>query len=265
MESNALRQVAPQTPRSGKQVEVEINALSKSFQLGDRVTNAVEGLSMIAFREEVVCILGPSGCGKSTVLNIVGGFIHADAGAVRVAGKPVTSPGRDRVMVFQAPVLLPWLTVSKNVSFALRRANKDSECLVQQTLKNVGLESFSDHYPYQLSGGMKQRAQIARALVMKPQVLLLDEPFGALDALTRIQMQQMLQEIIIAYKPTIMFVTHDVDEAIFVADRIYVMSARPSQVREEIVVPWSRPRNTSIREDPNFGRLSARILRLLGL
>jgi NitT/TauT family transport system ATP-binding protein len=122
-----------------------------------------------------------------------------------------------------------------------------------------------EHYPHQLSGGMRQRAQIARALVMNPEVLLLDEPFGALDALTRIQMQRMLQDIVIKYKPTIMFVTHDVDEALFLADRIYVMSARPSCIKEEIVVPWSRPRDTSIREDMTFGRLSARILRLLGL
>lgn len=252
--------------QSSSQIEVEIRGLSKSFRLGDRVTNAIDELSMIAFKEEVVCILGPSGCGKSTVLNIVAGFLHANAGTIHVAGQPITSPGRDRVMVFQAPVLLPWRTVGENVSFALKGGGtRDSERLVRQTLENVGLESFSDHYPYQLSGGMKQRAQIARALVMQPQVLLLDEPFGALDALTRIQMQHMLQGIIMKYKPTIMFVTHDVDEAIFLADRICVMSARPSKVREEIVVPWARPRDTSIREDPSFGKLSTRILRLLGL
>ncbi len=257
--------MAPPPESSRNPVEVEIRDLEKRFHLGREVMKAVEGLSMTADKEEVVCILGPSGCGKSTVLNMVAGFLSADAGTIKVGGRHVTQPGRDRVMVFQAPVLLPWRTVRENVSFALQEVSGESEALVRETLENVGLGAFMNHYPYQLSGGMKQRAQIARALVMKAGVLLLDEPFGALDALTRIQMQRMLQEVVLKYKPTILFVTHDVDEAIFLADRIYVMSARPSRIREEIAVPWPRPRDTSILEDPAFGKMTAHILRLLGI
>lgn len=246
-------------------VEVEIRNLQKAFRVGGQVTHVLDGLSMTAYKEQVTCILGPSGCGKSTVLKMTAGFLGVEEGAITVRGTPVAGPGRDRVMVFQAPVLLPWRTVKKNVAFALRGRPAEYDSLVQQTLENVGLGAFMDHYPYQLSGGMKQRAQIARALVMEPQVLLLDEPFGALDAQTRIHMQRMLQDVVLRYKPTILFVTHDVDEAIFLADRIYVMSARPGRVKEEIEVPWPRPRDVSILEDPRFGKMSAHILRLLGL
>ena len=244
---------------------VEFLSVSKLFG-GSAGTLAVDNLTMSCPAEKITCILGPSGCGKSTALQMLAGFSSITSGSITVGGRLITGPGRDRVMVFQAPVLFPWLTVRQNVAFALGKAANVSGDGIEDILQNVGLGAFAKHYPYQLSGGMRQRAQIARALVMRPRVLLMDEPFGALDAQTRIQMQKLLLELVRKYRITTVFVTHDVDESLFLGDRIYVMTARPGQIGEQIDVPWSmKPRDTSVFEDPAFGKLSSAILRSLGL
>jgi NitT/TauT family transport system ATP-binding protein len=243
---------------------VEFLSVSKWFGENGGML-ALDNLTMSCPAEKITCILGPSGCGKSTALQMLAGFSSITSGKITVGGRPISGPGRDRVMVFQAPVLFPWLTVRQNIAFALGKAANESADRIEDILQNVGLAAFAKHYPYQLSGGMRQRAQIARALVMRPRVLLMDEPFGALDAQTRIQMQKLLLELVSKYRITTVFVTHDVDESLFLGDRIYVMTARPGRIGEQIDVPWSHPRDTSVFEDPTFGKLSAAILRSLGL
>jgi NitT/TauT family transport system ATP-binding protein len=243
---------------------VEFVSVSKRFGKRDGML-ALDDLTMSCPVGKITCILGPSGCGKSTALQMLAGFTPITSGKITVAGQPISGPGRDRVMVFQAPVLFPWLTVRQNIAFALGKSSNTEADRIDDILQHVGLAAFGRHYPYQLSGGMKQRAQIARALVMRPRVLLMDEPFGALDAQTRIQMQKLLLELVNKYRITTVFVTHDVDESLFLGDRIYVMTARPGRIGEQIDVPWPTPRDTSVFEDPAFGRLSAAILRSLGL
>ena len=244
---------------------VEFVSVSKWFGPEKGGMLALDNLSMSCPAERITCILGPSGCGKSTALQMLAGFTPLTSGRIMAGDREVTGPGRDRVMVFQSPVQFPWLTVRQNVAFALGKGAGAKSAQIDEILQNVGLAAFANHYPYQLSGGMRQRAQIARALVMKPRVLLMDEPFGALDAQTRIQMQKLLQELVARYRTTTVFVTHDVDESLFLGDRIYVMTARPGRIGECIDVPWARPRDTSVFEDPAFGKMSAAILRSLGL
>ena len=212
------------------------------------------------------CIVGASGCGKSTLLNIMGGLVTPSAGQVTVDGRVVDGPGRDRGMVFQTYTLYPWLKVHANVEFgpslngrpkAERRENAD------RLLAEVGLTEFADAYPSQLSGGMKQRVAIARALANDPDVLLMDEPFGALDALSRASAQRFLTSLWQEHRRTIVFITHDIDEAIFLGDRVYVMSRRPGRVQEVIGVDLPRPRAVEDLAKPEFAEIKARILQLI--
>jgi NitT/TauT family transport system ATP-binding protein len=204
---------------------------------------------------EFVSIIGPSGCGKSTLLNIVAGFVKPTSGTVRLDGANIKGPGSDRGVVFQQYSLFPWLTVRKNVEFGLKMkgiAAAQRETQARTLLGLAGLLAFENHYPDQLSGGMKQRVGIVRALATSPQVLLMDEPFGALDAQTRTVMQEILTNMWQQFRISVLFVTHDIEESIFLSDRIYVMTARPGRIKAEIVVPLPRPRTPEMIYTPEF-------------
>jgi ABC-type nitrate/sulfonate/bicarbonate transport system ATPase subunit len=211
---------------------------------------------------EFISLIGPSGCGKSTFLRTVAGLITADDGKIKLDGDEIRKPGYDRGLVFQDPTLFPWLTVYENIAFGLRTRNiyKEKKSDVAHFIKLVGLNGFEKSYPHQLSGGMAQRASLARALVNHPKVLLLDEPFGALDAFTRMNMQDELINIWKERGTTTIMVTHDVDEAIYLSDRIFVMSARPAKIESVIDVKQSRPRG---RDTPDFLHLRGKILQIL--
>jgi NitT/TauT family transport system ATP-binding protein len=213
---------------------------------------------------EFVALLGPSGCGKSTLLNLVAGFEHASTGSLTVGGKPVELPGPDRGVVFQEAALFPWLTVWENVIFGPKTQGLPAsayEARANEMLQIVGLADFKRHLPVQLSGGMRQRVGIARILTMGSEVLLMDEPFGALDAQTRLSMQELLLSVWQKLKPTIVFVTHDIDEALFLADTVYVMSARPGRIQARITVPLSRPRTIEDTTGESFNAMKREILR----
>jgi NitT/TauT family transport system ATP-binding protein len=215
---------------------------------------------------EFVSIIGPSGCGKSTLLNAVAGYLAPSGGSLRVDGEPVAGPGPDRGMVFQHSSLFPWKTALHNVAFGLKMSGIGRGERLERAaefLDLVGLKGFADRYPAQLSGGMQQRVEIARVLINDPRVVLMDEPFGALDAQTRERMQQLLLEIWGRLKPTVLFVTHDIDEALILADRVLVMTHRPGRIREEIAVDLPRPRPADIVVSPEFIALKKRCLDLV--
>ena len=200
---------------------------------------------------EFVTVIGPSGCGKSTLLHIMGGFIKAEAGAVRVHGRQVKGPGPDRGMMFQEFALFPWKTVAGNVAWGLETQGlprAQVEATVQKYLDMIGLADFRGHYPAELSGGMKQRVALARVLACDPEVLLMDEPFGALDAQTREAMQEELTHLWERTGKTIVFVTHDIEEAVYLGDRVVVLSARPGRIREEVPIALPRPRDLTIKK-----------------
>ena len=226
-------------------------------------TLALEHFDLDISRSEIFCIVGPTGCGKSTALNIVAGFEDASGGEVLVGGHPVSEPGMDRAVVFQHPSLFPWLNVMNNVTAGLkcRGVRRDErERRGRQLLQKVGLAGFEHHYPYQLSGGMQQRVQIARALISEPRVLLMDEPFGALDYQTRLMMQKLLLELWQQFRPTIFFITHDVAEAIYISDHVVVMTGRPGKVKMTVEVTEPKPRPYSFLSSPEFVSLQARLI-----
>ena len=238
----------------------------KVFGEGAERYLALDGIQLEVSQGELVCLLGPSGCGKSTLLNILAGFERASEGSVDFEGAPVRGAGRDRVMFFQdaGAALLPWLSVEENVRFALRVRKLPKAgwpAIIDKYLAMVGLQEHRRKFPSQLSGGMRQRLQIARALAVEPKVLLMDEPFGALDALTRRRMHGFLLEIWQRTGKTIVFVTHDIAEAVALADRICVMSVGPgSRITEVIAVPLARPRDPA---DPGAARIFKQVERLL--
>jgi NitT/TauT family transport system ATP-binding protein len=245
---------------------LDVQHLNKSFGSGPRSTIALNDINFCTHRREFLCIVGPSGCGKTTLVRILAGLEEKSSGQVLLQGKAVTEPGSDRGMVFQGYTLFPWLTVKKNVMFGLEvngHGKDESERQALQWLQLIGLERFADAYPHQLSGGMKQRVAIVRALANQPRILLMDEPFGALDAQTRCRMQAHLLEIWRKIDITIVFITHDLDEAIFLADRILVLSAHPGEVRELIEVPVPRPRTTAELISPAFLATKARLEELI--
>lgn len=225
-------------------------------------TQALAETSLAVADNDFVAILGPSGCGKSTLLRIVAGLDHATSGRVMLDGQPVRAPGADRGMVFQSYTLFPWLTVRENIAFGLReqgmsKATRDP--LVADYVAQVGLQGFEDHYPKQLSGGMQQRTALARALANDPKILLLDEPFGALDHQTRSLMQELLLEVWERHRKTVLFVTHDIDEAIFMANRVAVFSARPGRIKSEVAIELDRPRHYTVKTTPRFAEYKARL------
>ncbi|MDR3221596.1 MAG: ABC transporter ATP-binding protein [Candidatus Accumulibacter sp.] len=253
--------------KSHEKSRIRLDKVGKWFAApggAGRRTDALSDVSFTLATGEFVCLLGPSGCGKSTVLNLIAGFEQASTGRVLLDGHPIRKPGPDRGMVFQQPMLLPWLSVRDNITLGPRLAGQTPTRYLPETeryLRLVGLQDFADHAPWQLSGGMCQRAALARAWLPNPEILLMDEPFGALDAQTRLAMQELLHDIWQTTGTTILFVTHDVDEALFLADRILLMSARPATIREQIAVPFERPRDPEdLVARPDYGRLKRDIL-----
>jgi NitT/TauT family transport system ATP-binding protein len=242
---------------------IEITDLGIAFAGQGRMVEAVRQFTLMTAPGEFVALLGPSGCGKSTVLNAVAGFVHPRTGGVIVDGAVVTGPGADRGMVFQQHSLFPWKTVLGNVEFGLKmrgmgRSERTSRACAYLNL--VGLTGFEHAYPRELSGGMQQRVGIARVLVNRPRVMLMDEPFGALDAQARLAMQELLLGVWREVRTTVLFVTHDIDEALFLADRVAVLTARPGQVRDLVEVKLARPRCAEIIATPEFMALKARVL-----
>jgi NitT/TauT family transport system ATP-binding protein len=247
-------------------VILEVRHLDKRFETQDRSTLALEDINLQVHRREFLCVVGPSGCGKSTLVRILAGLTEPSAGELRLEGHSIAGPGADRGMVFQAYTLFPWLSVKRNVMFGLEvngHSRFAAEREAMQWLQLIGLERFADAYPHQLSGGMKQRVAIVRALANQPRVLLMDEPFGALDAQTRCRMQSHLLEIWRKIDVTVIFITHDLDEAIFLADRILVLSAHPGRVQELIEVPVPRPRSLTQVVTPEFLATKARLEELI--
>jgi NitT/TauT family transport system ATP-binding protein len=233
---------------------ISFHAASKVFS-GASEVHALENVSLDIGEGEFVALLGPSGCGKSTLLNLLAGFDRPTGGTVRFDGAAIEHPGPDRGVVFQEASLFPWLTVWDNITFGprvQRLARGAYEQKARDMMKLVGLEAFSDALPAQLSGGMRQRVGIARVLVMNPRALLMDEPFGALDAQTRLAMQQLLLDVWQTLGTTVLFVTHDIDEAILLADRICMMSARPGRIIREIRIELPRPRSIESLTAPAF-------------
>ncbi|MGS0765657.1 ABC transporter ATP-binding protein [Syntrophomonas curvata] len=243
---------------------IDIKDVSKMFATEQGLSiQALEPVSLRVKENDFICLVGPSGCGKSTLLRIMAGLEQASSGQILYRGSMVTKPDKRLGMVFQEYSLLPWRTVLDNVGLGLELARKPAEYCRKTAIKYlemVGLENFAGSYPYELSGGMRQRVAIARALANDPDVLLMDEPFGALDAHTRIILQKELLKVWEANRKTIVFVTHSVDEAIYLADRIVVMTAGPGNIKGQIDVSMPRPRD---RANPAYGKLSARILDML--
>ena len=236
-------------------VVLEVDRLGREFPGEGGMITALREVSFAVHRREFVCVIGPSGCGKSTLIRMVAGLDHPTSGRMLLDGREVTGPGPDRGMVFQGYTLFPWLTVTRNVMFGLEMQGIDrgtAEARAREWIDLVGLGKFARHFPAQLSGGMKQRTAIARALAANPRILLMDEPFGALDAQTRAQMQTHLMDIWRNVDVTILFITHDLDEAILLADRILVLKANPGEVQELIEVPVPRPRSLRQLADPEF-------------
>ena len=247
-------------------VKLRIQRISKAYRGDGHEVVAVDGIDLEIRNREFATILGPSGCGKSTLLRIVAGLAKPTQGSVRLDGRTITGPGRDRGMVFQSYTLFPWLTVQQNIQFGLQLAGlpkADQATIAQEFVNKVGLRGFERAYPKALSGGMKQRVAIARALANNPDVLLLDEPFGALDAQTRALMQELLTQVWEEFHKTILFVTHDVEEAIFLSDRVFVMTARPGRIKAEIDVPLERPRSYEVKTTETFLHLKKQALDLI--
>jgi NitT/TauT family transport system ATP-binding protein len=246
-------------------VILEVKGLGKEFTTPQGSVTALRDINFKTHRREFVCVIGPSGCGKSTLIRILAGLESHSSGEVLLDGKAVHGPGPDRGMVFQGYTLFPWRTVKQNVMFGLQMSKKNGmeEREALQWIDLVGLTKFANHYPHQLSGGMKQRVAIARALANQPRILLMDEPFGALDAQTRARMQAYLLEIWKNIDITILFITHDLDEAIYLADRILVLKAHPGEVQELIEVPVPHPRNPEQFMSPEFLATKERLEQLI--
>ena len=247
-----------------------INVCDVRKQFRSRSGTLLEALSDTSLAvqpKQFVCIVGPSGCGKSTLLRMIAGLETASSGTISIDGVPVTVPRRDIGLIFQSPVMLPWRTILKNIlvpAEVLRLDPASSRQRAYELLKLVGLDGFGDRYPDELSGGMKQRAAIARALMHDPKILLMDEPFGALDALTREAMNLELLRIWQASTKTVVLVTHSIEEALLLADKVAVFAPRPGFVREVVDVPISRPRSAATRSDPVFIELAEKLRRYFG-
>lgn len=241
---------------------LSISGVSKTFPGASGGTVALQATDLAVAENDFITILGPSGCGKSTLLRMVAGLDTPTSGTISLDGRTVAGPGADRGMVFQSYTLFPWLTVLQNVCFGLREKGlppAQQKEIARAFLAKVGLSGFENHFPKQLSGGMQQRTALARALANDPRILLMDEPFGALDHQTRELMQELLQGIWEAEHKTVLFVTHDIDEAIFMGSRVVVMSARPGRIKCDLPVPIAHPRSYAVKTTPVFMELKARL------
>jgi len=250
-------------------VKLSIEHLSKRywFEREDREVLAMSDVSLAVEDGEFLAIVGPSGCGKTTLLNIVAGLLPYDEGTVSIDGKRVDGPGVDRAVVFQHSSLLPWRTIAGNVRYGMEMQRRFDEAAMRQRadhfVKMVGLSGFERHYPNELSGGMQQRVNLARALAADPKVMLMDEPFAALDAQTREFMQAELLKIWSQDRKTVLFITHQINEAVYLADRVAVMSARPGRLKGVFKVPFGRPRTLSLKRDPQFLEIEDSIWQLI--
>jgi NitT/TauT family transport system ATP-binding protein len=241
---------------------LDISQVSKTFAGANGGTVALQATDLGVAENDFITILGPSGCGKSTLLRMVAGLDTPSTGSITLDGRQVSGPGADRGMVFQSYTLFPWLTILENVCFGLREKGlplDQQHAIAQPFIQKVGLNGFENHFPKQLSGGMQQRTALARALANGPRMLLMDEPFGALDHQTRELMQELLQGIWEAERKTVLFVTHDIDEAIFMGNRVVVMSARPGRIKCDLKVEIAHPRHYSVKTTPVFMELKARL------
>ena len=246
--------------------KLQVQNLSKIYRSDDHEVVAIDEINLAIRSQEFATILGPSGCGKSTLLRIVAGLMKPTRGLVQLDGNAISGPGRDRGMVFQSYTLFPWLTVLENIQFGLDLSGvprTEQEQIAKEFVQKVGLRGFEGAYPKALSGGMKQRVAIARALANNPAILLLDEPFGALDAQTRALMQELLTQVWEELHKTILFVTHDVEEAIFLSDRVFIMTARPGRIKAEIDIPLERPRSYELKATGTFLKLKGQALTLI--
>jgi NitT/TauT family transport system ATP-binding protein len=250
-------------------VKLEVSHLTKHYWLerDSRDVLAIDDISLTVDDGEFMAIVGPSGCGKTSLMNIVAGLLPYDEGVVAIDGKKVDGPGTDRSVVFQHSSLLPWRTIAGNVRYGMELQKRFDKATMQERadyfLKLVGLSGFEKHYPSELSGGMQQRVNLARALASDPAVLLMDEPFAALDAQTREFMQAELLKIWSKARKTVLFITHQINEAIYLADRVTVMSARPGRIKGVFKVPFGRPRTLSLKRDPAFLELEDSIWQLI--
>ncbi len=245
-------------------VRIQFDRVSVDFPTEHGPMRVLDDVSFDIHNGEFVSIIGPSGCGKTTMMNIVGGFVQPTSGRVLLDGKPVQDPGPDRGVIFQEYGVFPWLTVRQNIEFGLKLSSSkvraaQREEIVARYMKLMGLADFANHFPKHLSGGMRQRLAIARAYAVRPEFLLMDEPFGALDAQTRSAMQDLLLEVLQSEGKTVMLITHSVEEAIYLSSRIVVVTARPARIRTIIDVPFGYPRAENVHEDPRFGELRAHI------
>jgi NitT/TauT family transport system ATP-binding protein len=255
------RDQAPSNPMT--QPKVVFKNVSKTFQKKKEELCVLQDIDLEVAEGEFVCLLGPSGCGKSTMLNIAGGFEKTDTGHITIDGTEITEPSDRRVFVFQEYGIFPWASVWDNVCLGLRSKSKDEQNqIAQDTIDLVGLNGFETAYPMELSGGMKQRVEVARALAVKPDVIFMDEPFGALDSLTRLTMRSELIRIWKQEKPTIMFVTHDVDESIQLADRVVVLTERPGTIAKIVEVDLPHPRDLA---SPEYAKIKGELYDLLGV
>jgi ABC-type nitrate/sulfonate/bicarbonate transport system ATPase subunit len=262
-ESGPVRPAAPPAARERAERKIIVRGLDKSFARKEGELRVLEHIDLSIDKSEFVCVLGPSGCGKTTLLNIIGGFDKPTSGTVEIDGEVVHGPDLRRVFVFQEYGIFPWATVWDNIALGLRgRSSEEQHRIIDHYIELVGLQGFSKTYPAELSGGMKQRVAVARALVVSPDVIFMDEPLGALDSLTRLQMRGELLRIWQQEKPTILFVTHDVDEALQLADRIVVMSPRPGRISAIVPVGMAHPRDVGSAE---YGRLKNQMYGLLGV
>ena len=243
-------------------IKLKIDNVYKEYQGRNGKTIALNGVSLDIKENEFICVVGPSGCGKSTLLNIIAGLLEPTSGTVTLDGKVIEGTGVERGVVFQQYALFPWRTVLKNVMFPLEMKKvpkAEAEAIARKYIKSVGLEGFEKSFPKELSGGMKQRVAIARAYAANPEVLLLDEPFGALDAQTRVQLQSELLETWEKEKKTCFFITHDVDEAVILAQRVIIMSARPGRIKKIVDIDIPYPRTQATKTDPRFLELKSEI------
>jgi NitT/TauT family transport system ATP-binding protein len=249
---------------SGRPARLDIQDVQKAFfrPAGDRVAGiqVLAGISLSVAEGEFVSVIGPSGCGKSTLLRIVDGLIQPDSGRILVDGREVRGPGADRAVVFQYFGLYPWRSVLRNVEFGLELkgvAAGERRKIALENIALVGLRGFENHYPHELSGGMRQRVGFARALSLGPEIILMDEPFSSVDEQTRELLQEQLLDLWASNRKTILFITHSIDEAVYMADRLVVMGARPGRIIEEIKIDLPRPRSAAVRAAPRFGQIRA--------
>ena len=249
-------------------VRIAFDNVSVDFPTAQGPMRVIEQVSFDIRHGEFVSIIGPSGCGKTTLMNIVAGFVRPSEGRVLLDGAPIAGPGPERGVIFQEYGVFPWLTVRQNIAFGLglaanRVGAAEREAICRRYMSLMGLTDFADHFPKHLSGGMRQRLAIARAYAVKPEFLLMDEPFGALDAQTRTAMQNLLLEVLAAEGKTVLLITHSVEEAIYLSSRIIVVTARPARIRQVIELPFGYPRSEALHEDPRFGELRSHIRELV--